>query len=142
MSQKPTIYQYGETNWVQRTFNVTVNGLAPGARIEICDLPQGFRVGFAELDYHGMGTGSALGLGDLVEDSARLVYVADAETAGISGMTPSAGSVAVGRGYQYDQRTTIYLTNIGASATTESNLIVKVTLGGSGRSGGANHLDI
>lgn len=141
MAKTNTILQQATPEYVQRTYAVTVNALAQNGTILVTTLPAGFVVENAGLDIPAMGANTALRLGDTGDDD-RLAVDADSSVANVEVVRASAGSTTIGRGYQYDTETAIYLKNTGSGTTTSSDLIVKVTIGGWQAPGGGITLDI
>jgi len=137
MAKTTTIYEQAETTYVQRTYDVTVNALAASAAatLDVCTVPAGFVVEYARLDIPAMGANTIIDLG-YAGTLDGLVAGADSSSAEDAELTAGA------QGTQFDAVTTFVLSNSGSGATTASDLVAKVTIGGWKASGGGNDLDL
>lgn len=103
------------------------SSMADGTVQDMVEVPAGYRVVRAYLQFDDLGTGTTMDVGYLLEDATADVdaFIDGADTATAAG-TATYQPAADAKGYLFTQRGTVTIKNIGASATGSIRLEVDV----------------
>lgn len=101
------------------------SSMAADAVVEMIEVPAGYRVMRAHLQFDDLGTGTTMDVGYLLEDDTAAVdaFIDGADTATAAG-TATYQPAADAKGYLFTQPGSITIKNLGASASGSIRLEV------------------